>query len=98
MTHLAGYIRMTSYLNRDDALFLAYHKPYTAVSKSSISRWIKEVLFLAGIDTSVYGAHSTINGAHRKTPPPPTQNLQLSLRNESYQLLPNSFKVNIVST
>lgn len=58
-THLARYIRMTSYPNRNDALFLTYRKPHTAASKSSISRWIKEVLFLAGIDISVYGAHST---------------------------------------
>ena len=59
MTHLARCIRMTSYLNRGNALFLTYRKCPTAVCKASISRWIKEVVLLAGIHICVYGAHST---------------------------------------
>ena len=39
-------------------LFLS-HKTGLPVAKSSISRWLKEVLTMAGIDPEIYGGHST---------------------------------------
>ena len=53
------------YLNRTKAyrihsrLFLSLVKPYQAVCKSTIAKWIKHVIALAGIDISKFGAHST---------------------------------------
>ena len=41
------------------ALFLSLRRPYHAVAKSTLSRWITKVLSLAGIDTSIFRAHST---------------------------------------
>ena len=38
--------------------FSSYVKPYKAVSKASISRWLREVMTRSGIDTDVFKAHS----------------------------------------
>lgn len=41
------------------ALFISYQKPYKAVTKQTLSRWVKIVMQEAGIDISIYKAHST---------------------------------------
>ena len=43
-------------------MFLALIKPYKAVTSSTIARWLKSLLEAAGIDTSVFTAHS-VRGA-----------------------------------
>ena len=43
-------------------LFISLIKPYNPVSSSTISRWLKSVLTKAGIDTSIFKAHS-VRGA-----------------------------------
>ena len=43
-------------------LFLAIIKPHKAVTSSTIARWLKLLLEAAGIDTSVFNAHS-VRGA-----------------------------------
>ena len=43
-------------------LFLALIKPYKAVTSSTIARWLKSLLEAAGIDTSIFNAHS-VRGA-----------------------------------
>ena len=43
-------------------LFIAVIRPYKPVSSSTIARWLKTVLSSAGIDTSVFKAHS-VRGA-----------------------------------
>ncbi len=40
-------------------LFLSIQKPFKAVSCDTISRWLKSVLDMAGIDTAIFTAHST---------------------------------------
>ena len=40
-------------------LFLSFQKPFKAVSCDTISRWLKSVLDMAGIDTNIFSAHST---------------------------------------
>ena len=40
-------------------LFISYQKPYGPISKSTVARWIRDVLHRAGVDTSRFGAHST---------------------------------------
>lgn len=42
-----------------NSLFISLRSPFAAVKPSSISRWIKTFLTAAGVDTSVFGAHST---------------------------------------
>ena len=57
--HLQQYLTYTDTL-RDDVkkLLITYSKPHKAVSPDCLSRWIKTTLFLAGVDTSKYSAHS----------------------------------------
>ena len=57
---LKAYLKVTASLRHNEtALFITCQKPHKAAKKDTISRWIKTVLTLAGIDTKVYGAHST---------------------------------------
>ena len=58
---LKEYIKRTSsYRNEKNIfLFLTFKKPYHTATSQSISRWIKDVLELSGIDTNIFSAHST---------------------------------------
>ena len=46
-----------------ETFFIGLIPPYSDVSANTISRWIKEFLKLAGIDTSIFSAHSTRGAA-----------------------------------
>ena len=39
-------------------VFVSYGRPYKVISSSTPSRWLKAVLSLAGIDTSIFKRHS----------------------------------------
>ena len=53
------YIERTEQLRKDESrLFLSYMKPHKKVTSSTIGTWIKTTMALAGVDTSVYKAHS----------------------------------------
>ena len=57
---LEEYLERTESIREGcDKLFLSYLKPHKEASKSTIARWIKTLLGLAGIDTTVFSAHST---------------------------------------
>ena len=60
---LREYIKKTEKLRNHSGvskpLFLAIQKPYSPVSSTSIGRWVKLTLQDAGMDTSVFKAHST---------------------------------------
>lgn len=43
----------------NDFLFITTQKPYRTANKQTLSRWVKETLGLAGIDTNIFKAHST---------------------------------------
>ncbi|KAJ3651888.1 hypothetical protein Zmor_017892 [Zophobas morio] len=43
----------------EDFLFLSTRKPHGRASSTTIARWIRTTLQKAGIDTQIYGAHST---------------------------------------
>ena len=58
--HLEQYIYQTQdKRSTEKQLLISFQKPHKAVSVDTISRWIKTVLQQAGIDTKVFGAHST---------------------------------------
>ncbi len=42
--------------SQEDRLFLAVISPHKPVTSSSIARWLKQVLQLSGVDTSVFSA------------------------------------------
>jgi site-specific recombinase XerD len=53
----------------EDFLFLTTTKPHSAVSKQTISRWVKDTLQMAGVDVAQFTPHSTrhafTSSAHR---------------------------------
>ena len=56
------YISKTKTLRTQSLLFISFVKPCGPVTSSTIARWLKETLLKAGIDTSIFKAHS-IRGA-----------------------------------
>lgn len=58
VTYIKEYIKRTKKLRTEDQFFISF-KTFRAVNKETLSSWIKLTLSLAGIDTSLYKAHST---------------------------------------
>lgn len=65
---LKEYLKRTSSLRKDNssALFISFKKPFSPVSKQTLSRWVKEVLQDAGIDTSIFHPHSVRHASTSK--------------------------------
>ena len=62
--HLEHYIALTRPLRGNcDQLLISYQRPHKPVSTDTLSRWIKHILHSAGVDTKVFGAHSTRGAA-----------------------------------
>ena len=59
-TVLKEYIARTKNLRRkqDSRLLISYCKPHKPVSKDTIARWIKIVMYRAGIDIKIFKPHS----------------------------------------
>ena len=58
--HFRVYLERTKPVRGDcKQLLLSFQKPYQAVSKDTVSKWLKLVLKQAGIDVSMFKAHST---------------------------------------
>ena len=57
MHTLLFYLEQTSHLRVDRNVFISY-VTFKSVTTSTIARWLKTVLSLAGIDTTVFKAHS----------------------------------------
>lgn len=56
---LEHYIIKTEQLRgSEQRLFISFMKPYKVVSSSTLSRWLRNVLTLSGIDVSRYKSHS----------------------------------------
>ena len=57
---LKEYLVRTKQLRKEEKkLFISFQKPHKAVSRDTISRWVKMGLSAAGIDTTVFTPHST---------------------------------------
>ena len=59
---LRCYIKATESLRKDQQLLISYTKPYRALTTSSVSRWIKTVMEMAGVNIETFKAHS-VRGA-----------------------------------
>jgi hypothetical protein len=56
---LYEYLKRTDTLRGENkCLFISYVKPHKPVTKNTISRWLKTVMFRAGIDCNLYKPHS----------------------------------------
>ena len=57
---LQVYLGRTAPLRQEEAkLFISFIKPHKAVTSSSIARWLRLTLEYAGVNFSIFGAHST---------------------------------------
>ena len=63
VTLLKEYLKQTAHLRTHSKLFIGSQKPHQAVSKSTISRWCKDMMSQAGIDTAIYTSHSSRSAA-----------------------------------
>ena len=60
MSTLRAYLERTGPLRGGESrLFVSFIKPHKAVTSSTIARWLRTMLELSGIDSSIFGAHST---------------------------------------
>ena len=67
VTHLNAYKEKTKSLRGvENKLFISYVKPHKAVSKDTISRWIRTVMMNAGLDVTTFKPHSTRSAATSK--------------------------------
>ena len=57
------YLKCTAERRQSKQLFVSYVKPYKAVSRDTISRWCKDMLQEAGINTDTFTAHSSRSAA-----------------------------------
>lgn len=67
-TVLKEYLKRTKSVrgNNIDKLLMSYVKPYGAVTKDTIARWINIVMVRSGIDVKQFGAHSVRAAATSK--------------------------------
>ncbi|KZS01974.1 Uncharacterized protein APZ42_001167, partial [Daphnia magna] len=66
---LQSYIARTSNLRKPHnakQLLIGSTKPHNPVTSATVGRWIKDQLREAGIDTSIFSAHSTRGAAASK--------------------------------
>jgi len=59
ITVLKEYLLRTKSLRKSNLLLVSWQKPHDGVSPSTVGRWLKSVLALANVDTSVFTGHST---------------------------------------
>lgn len=63
---LKDYVNRTSDHRTNDQFLLCHKKPYQPASKDTVSRWLKEVMKSAGIDTNIFLAHSVRSASTSK--------------------------------
>ena len=66
---LKEYLTLTKVLRKNcdrSRLLISYVKPYKPVTRDTISRWIKCVLFRSGVDTKIFSSHSVRAAANSK--------------------------------
>ena len=59
MLALEEYISRTAKIRHTTQLWVGLVKPHKPIGKQTLSRWLKELLKNAGIDTSVFTGNST---------------------------------------
>lgn len=64
--NLSEYLSRTEKFMKLQKLFFSFIRPYGPVSKDSISRWVKLVMDLSGVDTTEFHLHSTRSASTSK--------------------------------
>jgi hypothetical protein len=57
-SRLQEYLKVTKTLRSSPNLFICTNSPHKSASPQTVSRWLKEVLNLSGIDVSWFSSHS----------------------------------------
>ena len=65
-TTMAEYLKRTDSLRSTSHLWISFKKPFKAVGRQTISRWLKTLLHMAGLDISIFTGHSTRMAATSK--------------------------------
>lgn len=66
-SYISEYIQRTKSLRGSASqLFISFCKPYMPVTRSTISRWLRSVLQMSGIDIARFSSHSTRAAATSK--------------------------------
>ena len=66
---LGYYVYCTDFLRSDinqNLLLVGLQKPHREVSGSTVGRWVKDFLSMAGVDSNIFSAHSTRGAASSK--------------------------------
>ena len=64
---LESYLtRRKSWGVKEPQVLVSFTKPHKPVCSSTVSRWLKQILGLAGIDTSIFKGHSTRSASSSK--------------------------------
>lgn len=64
---LKEYLKRTEFLRQSKTcLFVSYVKPHNAVSRDTVSRWLRTVMFNSGIDCNRFKTHSIRSAATSK--------------------------------
>ena len=59
VTTLREYLKRTETIRQDECqLLISYAKPHKRISRDTLSRWIREILQLSGIDLTKFKPHS----------------------------------------
>ena len=59
VTVLKEYMRRTAHVRTTSMLFVKSYKPFSRVTRATISRWVKSCMREAGINTAIFQPHST---------------------------------------
>ena len=57
-TYLSEYLKRTKLLRTDNWLFISFKRPHHRASKDTITRWVRNVMDYAGLDTNLFRPHS----------------------------------------
>ncbi|XP_049866655.1 uncharacterized protein LOC126367268 [Pectinophora gossypiella] len=65
---LCCYKNKTESIRKTDCnyFFISYRKPHSRVTNQTLSHWIKDMLHRSGIDTTIFGSHSTRHASTSK--------------------------------
>ena len=61
--NLSIYLERTRKHRTDNELFISYQRPFKAVSKDTVTRWVNDIMSKAGIDIRKYVTHSCRSAA-----------------------------------
>ncbi len=66
VTYMREYLKRTKVLRNSEYLFINTQNPHGQISKDALSKWIRNTLKSAGIDTKIFKSHSTRTAAASK--------------------------------